>query len=46
MNNVELKKMTATAIFIAIGVILAPFVSFPFGGAPGLSPCSTSSTSS
>ena len=33
MNNVELKKMTATAIFIAIGVILAPFVSFPFGGA-------------
>ena len=33
MNNVELKKMTVTAIFIAIGVLLAPFVSFPFGGA-------------
>lgn len=25
--------MTVTAIFIAIGVLLAPFVSFPFGGA-------------
>ena len=33
MNNVELKRMTVTAIFIAIGVLLAPFVSFPFGGA-------------
>ena len=33
MNNTELKKMTVTAIFIAIGVLLAPFVSFPFGGA-------------
>ena len=33
MNNGELKKMTVTAIFIAIGVLLAPFVSFPFGGA-------------
>lgn len=33
VNNTELKKMTVTAIFIAIGVLLAPFVSFPFGGA-------------
>lgn len=35
MNNdsANLKKMTVTAIFIAIGVLLAPFVSFPFYGA-------------
>ncbi|MCH4179144.1 MAG: energy coupling factor transporter S component ThiW [Megasphaera sp.] len=35
MNNdsANLKKMTVTASFIAIGVLLAPFVSFPFGGA-------------
>ena len=32
-QNVYLKKLTFTAIFIALGVLLAPLVSFPFGGA-------------
>lgn len=32
-QNAYLKKLTLTAIFIALGVLLAPFVSFPFGGA-------------
>lgn len=35
MNDqaIQLKKLTLTALFIALGVLLAPFVSFPFGGA-------------
>ena len=32
-QNAYLKKLTLTAIFIALGVLLAPLVSFPFGGA-------------
>lgn len=32
-NQSNLKMMTVTAIFIALGVLLAPFVSFPLGGA-------------
>lgn len=33
MSHSEMKKMTVTAIFIALGVLLSPFISFPFGGA-------------
>lgn len=35
MNNdsIELKRLVVTALFIAFGVVLAPFVAFPFGGA-------------
>lgn len=35
MNNdsVQLKKLVVTALFIALGVLLAPLVSFPLGGA-------------
>ena len=32
-GNTDLKKLTVTAIFIAIGVLLAPVMSFPLGGA-------------
>lgn len=35
MNNssVQLKRLVVTAMFIALGVLLAPLVSFPLGGA-------------
>lgn len=35
MNNdsVQLKQLVVTAMFIALGVLLAPLVSFPLGGA-------------
>lgn len=33
MSHTDMKKMTVTAIFIAIGVLLSPVLSFPFGGA-------------
>ena len=32
-NTVELKRLVVTAMFIALGVLLAPLVSFPLGGA-------------
>lgn len=32
-NTVELKRLVVTTMFIALGVLLAPLVSFPLGGA-------------
>lgn len=32
-QGVALKKLTVTALFIGLGVLLAPLVSFPLAGA-------------
>lgn len=32
-SSLKMRRMTVTAIFIALGIMLSPIVSFPFGGA-------------